>query len=71
MNKGDLISAIAKEARITKTSAEKAINCVTQSISKALKKNDRVSLVGFGSFYVARRKKRMTKVQARRTALRI
>ena len=55
MNKAQLIDAIAKDAKITKADAGKVLNATTTSITKALKKGDRVALVGFGSFSVAKR----------------
>ncbi|MGD2035016.1 MAG: HU family DNA-binding protein [Bacteroidales bacterium] len=58
MNKGDLINAIASSAGLTKADSEKALNAITSSISKSLKKGERVGLVGFGSFSVSQRAKR-------------
>ena len=58
MTKADLIANIAKEAKISKASAEKALNAFSASVTKALKKGDRLSLTGFGTFSVARRKAR-------------
>ena len=59
MTKGELIAIIAKEAKISKASAEKAINAFTNSVTKALKKGDKLALTGFGTFSVARRKARV------------
>jgi DNA-binding protein HU-beta len=55
MNKAELIDAIAKDAGLTKADAKKALEAFVTSTMKALKKNDRVALVGFGSFSVAKR----------------
>ena len=55
MNKAELIDAMAKGAGLTKADAKKALEAFVDAISKALKKNDRVALVGFGSFSVAKR----------------
>ena len=55
MNKAELVNAIAADAKITKADAEKAINGFITATTKALKKGDRVALVGFGSFSVAKR----------------
>jgi DNA-binding protein HU-beta len=55
MNKAQLIDAIAKEAKLTKVDASKALNATVNAISKSLKKGERVALVGFGSFSVAKR----------------
>ncbi|MFH1211963.1 MAG: HU family DNA-binding protein [Candidatus Woesearchaeota archaeon] len=58
MTKADLIAGIAKEAKITKASAEKAVNAFTDSVTKALKKGDKLTLTGFGTFSVAKRRAR-------------
>jgi len=55
MNKQDLVTAIAKDAGISKSEASKALDSFTANTAKALKKGDRVSLVGFGSFSVSTR----------------
>jgi len=55
MNKSDLIDAIAADAGISKVAAKKALESVTENVAKTLKKGDRVSLVGFGSFSVSKR----------------
>jgi DNA-binding protein HU-beta len=55
MNKAELIDAIAKDASLTKADAKKALEAFVTTTTKALKKNDRVALVGFGSFSVAKR----------------
>jgi DNA-binding protein HU-beta len=55
MNKAELIDAIASGAKITKADAGRALDATIESINKALKKGDRIGLVGFGSFSVAKR----------------
>jgi DNA-binding protein HU-beta len=55
MNKAQLIEAIASEAKLTKADAKKALDGFIVATSKALKKGDRVALVGFGSFSIAKR----------------
>ncbi len=55
MNKAELIDAIASEAKIAKTEAGRALDGFINATTKALKKGDRVALVGFGSFSVAKR----------------
>lgn len=55
MNKSDLINEIASEAKITKVQAQAALNSFLDSASSALKKGDKVILVGFGTFSVAKR----------------
>ena len=58
MNKGDLISKIAEDAKINKAQATDALNSVLGSISGALKGGDKVTLIGFGTFSVSRREAR-------------
>lgn len=57
MNKADLINEVAKVVS-TKKEAQSAVDCVIESITKALKKGDDVTLVGFGTFKVVKRKAR-------------
>ena len=57
MNKGDLINEVAKVVG-TKKDAQAAVDCVFDTITKALKKKGDVALVGFGTFKVAKRKAR-------------
>jgi DNA-binding protein HU-beta len=54
MNKGDLVDAVVTIVG-KKTVAEDAINCVLDTIAKALKKGDKVTLIGFGTFSVVKR----------------
>jgi DNA-binding protein HU-beta len=54
MNKGDLIDAVVTIVG-KKTLAEDAVNCVLDTIAKALKKGDKVTLIGFGTFSVLKR----------------
>ncbi|MCB0632517.1 MAG: HU family DNA-binding protein [Saprospiraceae bacterium] len=55
MNKGDLINKIAEDAGITKGQAEDALSAVLDGITSALKSDDSVTLVGFGTFSVSKR----------------
>jgi nucleoid DNA-binding protein len=57
MNKADLINEVAKVVG-TKKEAQAAVNCVFSSIPKAMKKGSPVTIAGFGSFKVAKRKAR-------------
>jgi len=57
MNKGDLVNEVAKVVK-TKKDAQAVVDCVLSSITEALGKGDDVSLVGFGTFKVAKRKAR-------------
>ncbi len=58
MNKAQLIDAIAGEANMTKADAKRALDAFVTTTTGALKKGDRVALVGFGSFSVAKRNAR-------------
>jgi len=57
MNKGDLVSQVAKVVN-TKKEAQAAVDCVFSTITKALKKKDTITLIGFGTFKVGQRKAR-------------
>ena len=57
MNKGDLVNDVVK-AVSTKKEAQAAVDCVFASITQALKKKGAVTLVGFGTFKVGKRKAR-------------
>jgi DNA-binding protein HU-beta len=58
MNKADLVNEVASVVS-TKKEAQAAVDCILDAITKALKKGDVVTLVGFGTFKVAKRKARM------------
>lgn len=58
MNKADLIDKIAASTGISKSNAATAIDTMVDGITAALKKGDRVTLVGFGTFAVSQRKAR-------------
>jgi DNA-binding protein HU-beta len=55
MNKNDLAEAVAEATDNSKADAAKAVDCVFETISAALKSGDSVQLIGFGSFSVADR----------------
>ncbi len=55
MNKQELIEQVAKGADISKAAAGKAVNAFTASVTKALKKGNSVTLIGFGTFVVSKR----------------
>jgi DNA-binding protein HU-beta len=55
MNKAELIDSISASAKISKADAGRALDATIESISKSLKKGDKVSLVGFGTFSVNKR----------------
>lgn len=58
MNKAQLIDAISSKAGLTKADSKKALDAFIGSVGDALKNNDKVSLVGFGSFGVSERSAR-------------
>ena len=55
MNKAELVDAISSEAKITKADASRALQAFMNVTSKTLKKGERVALIGFGTFTVAKR----------------
>ena len=61
MNKSELIEAMANEASLSKKDAEAALNAYTDVITEALKKGDKVTLVGFGTYEVRKRAARTGK----------
>ena len=58
MNKGDLINNVAQAAGITKAQASEAVNAVFNSIEGTVKKGDKATLIGFGTFSVSKRSAR-------------
>jgi DNA-binding protein HU-beta len=58
MTKSDLIDKVASDSGLSKTDAGKALDAVLGNIRKSLKKNQKVTLVGFGTFSVTKRKAR-------------
>lgn len=58
MTKADLVAKMAKDADVSKTKAEKSLESFIEAISMSLKKGKAVTLVGFGTFSVAKRKAR-------------
>jgi DNA-binding protein HU-beta len=59
MTKADLVEKMAKDAKITKTAAAKALDSFVEGVTKSLKKKDgKVTLVGFGTFSKVKRKAR-------------
>ena len=58
MNKGELISAVADKAGITKAQAGDAVTAVFESIQGSLKSGDKAAFVGFGTFSTSRREAR-------------
>ncbi|HZF65840.1 MAG TPA: HU family DNA-binding protein [Flavisolibacter sp.] len=77
MNKAELIATLADEAGITKTQANTALDAFVGAVTKTLKKGDKVTLVGFGTFSVSKRAARngrnpqtgeVIKIKARKVA---
>lgn len=77
MNKAELIAKIAEDAGITKTQANGALDSFVDAVTKALKGDDKVTLVGFGTFSVSERQSRngrnpqtgeVIKIKARKVA---
>ena len=58
MTKAELVDRMAKDAKVTKRAAEAALDSAIKGVTDTLKKGKRVTLVGFGSFSVGRRKAR-------------
>lgn len=55
MTKADLVGVIAKASGITKSAAERALNAFVASVKDSYRKNRRVTIVGLGTFYPAKR----------------
>ena len=55
MNKNELVSAVAKQAELSKKDAGLAVEAVFEAIAGALEKGDKVQLIGFGTFDVSER----------------
>ena len=58
MNKQELVANVAEQASLTKKDAEKAVNALFETIKDALSKDDRVQLIGFGTYEVKTRQAR-------------
>ena len=56
MNKSELINAMAEKAGLTKVQAKGALEAFVATAEEALKKDDKISLIGFGTFSDAERK---------------
>ena len=55
MNKTELVAAIAEKTGLTKKDAEGAVKAFTDTVAEQLKAGDKIQLVGFGTFEVAKR----------------
>jgi DNA-binding protein HU-beta len=59
MNKGELVDAIAKKSNLTKKDTETVLNAFMDTVGKTLKKGDKLTLVGFGTFQARKRAARV------------
>jgi DNA-binding protein HU-beta len=71
MNKGDLIEAIAKGSDLTKADAGRALDATLDAITKTLKKGDKVTIPGFGTFSLTKRAARTGRNPATGEAIKI
>jgi DNA-binding protein HU-beta len=58
MNKAELVGKISKDAGITKAQAEDALASFADAVTKTAKKDGRLTLVGFGTFSLSKRRAR-------------
>ena len=58
MNKSELIDAMASDANLSKADAKRALESLTTNVTSALKKGDKVALIGFGTFSISARSAR-------------
>jgi DNA-binding protein HU-beta len=58
MNKGELVDAVAKDAKISKAEAQSAVDSVVDNVTATLKQGNKVTLVGFGTFSTSDRSAR-------------
>ena len=58
MTKAEIVEKVAKEIKVSKAAAGNALAVITDSIAQAIRKSDKVTLIGFGTFSVANRKAR-------------
>jgi len=58
MTKAELVSQIAKDTELSKADAERSLNAFMDNVTKTLKKDGKMTLTGFGTFEVVKRKKR-------------
>ncbi|MDD4141392.1 MAG: HU family DNA-binding protein [Bacteroidales bacterium] len=71
MNKSQLIDSVAKEAGITKVDAGKAVTAFLNAVKGAIKKEERITLVGFGSWSVVKKEARMGRNPRTQKAIKI
>jgi DNA-binding protein HU-beta len=71
MNRAQLVAALAKELTVTKTSVDRVLDVLVQQITRSLKKGERVTFVGFGTFVVSRRRTRLGRDPRTRAPIKI
>ena len=71
MNKTELINAVAEKAGLSKKAAEAAVNATLSAITEGLKSDEKVQLVGFGSFEVKKRAERVGRNPKTKEAIQI
>ena len=59
MNRADLVEQIAQSAEISKSAAERAVDALIGAVKATLRKDEMVTLVGFGTFYAGKRQARV------------
>ena len=63
MNKNDLIASVASSAGLSKSDATRAIESMLDAVTNSLKRDEKVSIVGFGNFSVSHRKQQLAEIQ--------
>ncbi|NIO15536.1 MAG: DNA-binding protein HU [Deltaproteobacteria bacterium] len=71
MTKAELVAKIAGETKVSKAAAEKVLNSAIKNVTMALKKGDKITLTGFGTFSVSKRKARKGRNPQTGAAIRI
>ncbi|MGI6579788.1 MAG: HU family DNA-binding protein [Saccharofermentanales bacterium] len=71
MNKTELIAAVAEKTLLSKKDSQKAVNAILETIIEELEKDEKVTLVGFGTFEVRHRAERMGRNPATKEPIKI
>lgn len=58
MNRAEVVARVAKDSGLTKADVDRVLGALIENVSRSLKKGEKVKLVGFGTFDVARRRAR-------------
>jgi DNA-binding protein HU-beta len=58
MNRAEVVARVARESGLTKADVDRVLGALLEHVSRTLKKGEKVKLVGFGTFDVARRRAR-------------